>query len=83
MIDPTLEGVTIEVEYSCHKCRTTETITVPARNPASDVVAWVDFIMRAVERAHSTAAPECTHRYVDLKIPVAKDGDPLGTPRKH
>lgn len=78
-----VDGLTIEIEYTCHGCRTTATLPVPARDPAADVCSWVDVVMHYVAASHRRHAPKCGCKLVDLKIPVAKDGDPLGTPRRH
>lgn len=80
---PELAIATIDIEYDCRRCGVKKAVTVPARDPNEDVGKWLDTAMLYVARDHVLHSPLCPSRACDVKIPVAKDGDPLGTPRKH
>lgn len=79
-----MSELTIRVRYSCNVCaiRLRE-ISAPARDPNEDVGTWLDTVMLYVAADHGTYSPNCRSTRCDLQIPVAKDGDPLGTPAKH
>lgn len=77
-------AIPLRVRYSCTVCaiRLRE-ISVPSRDPHDDVGAWLETVMLYVAADHRVYSPDCRGQRVDLTIPVAKNGDAIGTPAKH
>ena len=75
------ESTSIAVLYSCPLCALIDVkVSVKAREPAEDVLVWMDNVIATVSNDHAHRSPDChPDELKNVKIPTA-GADYIGGP---
>lgn len=75
----TTAGPTVPVRYSCKRCGFVDRIVnVRERYEAEHISGWVELVRVEIGKDHDAAAPKCGSYMVDVKIPLVREGQPIG-----